>query len=113
MNMMSMEEQIQTLIDKFHRKMEKDEAARKDVEHLKKTFNIDLGEEGYSLKLEHAKVVEFNKTLDSSADVTVITTPESLSALISGELRPMKAYVMKKIKIQGNIQDLMFLKKFF
>ena len=32
---------------------------------------------------------------------------------MNGTLRPMKAYVLKKIKIKGKLDDLMFLKKFF
>jgi putative sterol carrier protein len=47
------------------------------------------------------------------ADITLITTPENLQALIDGTLRPMRAFVMKKIQIKGKIDDLMFLKKFF
>ncbi len=110
---MSMEASIQTLIDKFHRKMEKDEQAKAEVMPLKKTINIDLGTEHYSLKLENAQIEDFMPEMIPDADVTLITTPESLQGLIDGTLRPMKAYVTKKIAIKGKIQDLMFLKKFF
>jgi putative sterol carrier protein len=47
------------------------------------------------------------------ADVTLTTTPENLSALIDGTLRPMRAFVLKKVQIKGKLDDLMFLKKFF
>ena len=110
---MSTEASIQTLIDKFHRKMEKDEQARTEVMPLKKTVNIDLGTEQYSLKLENAQIEDFKPAMVDGADIVLITTPENLEALIDGTLRPMKAYVTKKIVIKGKIQDLMFLKKFF
>jgi putative sterol carrier protein len=110
---MSMQDSIQTLIDKFHSKMEKDEKAKAEIAPLKKTFNIDLGTEHYSMKLEDARITDFGPTVIDGADVTLITTPESLQALIDGTLRPMKAYVTKKISVQGKIQDLLFLKKFF
>ena len=110
---MTMEEAIQSLIDKFHRKMEKDEKAKEEIMPLKKTVNIDLGTEHYSLRLENASIEDFKPELLSDADVTLITDPESLQGLIDGTLRPMKAYVTKKISIKGKIQDLMFLKKFF
>ena len=42
---MTMEPKIQLMIDKFHRRMEKDEKARAEVEPVVKTLNIDLGEE--------------------------------------------------------------------
>ncbi|MFA6804895.1 MAG: SCP2 sterol-binding domain-containing protein [Candidatus Methanomethylophilaceae archaeon] len=110
---MTMHDQIQTLIDKFHRKMEKDEEARKEIEPITKTFNIDLGTEQYSMKLENAQIKDFKDSALEDADVTLTTTPENLQALIDGTLRPMKAYVTKKISLKGKIQDVMFLKKFF
>ncbi|MCL2333208.1 SCP2 sterol-binding domain-containing protein [Candidatus Methanoplasma termitum] len=110
---MSMEPSIQTLIDKFHSRMDKDEQAREEVRPLKKTINIDLGTEYYSMKLENARISDFKPQMLDEADVTMITTPESLQGLIDGTLRPMKAYITKKISIKGKIQDLMFLKKFF
>lgn len=110
---MTMHDQIQTLIDKFHRKMEKDEEARKEIEPITKTFNIDLGTEHYSMKLENAQIKDFKDSALEDADVTLTTTPENLQALIDGTLRPMKAYVTKKISLKGKIQDVMFLKKFF
>ncbi|MCL1810629.1 MAG: SCP2 sterol-binding domain-containing protein [Methanomassiliicoccaceae archaeon] len=110
---MSMEASIQTLIDKFHRKMENDEQAKEEVMPLKKTVNIDLGTEHYSLKLENAQISDFKPEVIDEADITLVTTPESLQGLIDGTLRPMKAYVTKKITVKGKIQDLMFLKKFF
>ncbi|MDR0509087.1 MAG: SCP2 sterol-binding domain-containing protein [Candidatus Methanoplasma sp.] len=110
---MSMEASIQTLIDKFHRKMDNDEEAKKEVAPIKKTINIDLGTEHYSLKLENAQIDGFSPQMIDNADITILTTPESLQGLIDGTLRPMKAYVTKKIAVKGKIQDLMFLKKFF
>jgi len=110
---MSMDASIQTLIDKFHRKMENDEEAKKEVMPIKKTINIDLGTENYSLRLENAQIDDFKPQMIDDADITILTTPESLQGLIDGTLRPMKAYITKKIAIKGKIQDLLFLKKFF
>ena len=110
---MSMQNEIQEVIDRFHRKMEKDENLRKEVEPLAKTFNLDLGAEGYCLKLKDAKIYYFEPVLDENADVTVTTTPDNLRGLIDGTLRPMRAYVLKKITVKGKIDDLMFLKKLF
>ncbi|UAL07550.1 MAG: SCP2 sterol-binding domain-containing protein [Candidatus Methanogranum gryphiswaldense] len=110
---MTMHDQIQTLIDKFHKKMEKNEDARKEIEPITKTFNIDLGEEKYSMILKNAQITDFEDHILPNADVTLITTPDNLQALIDGTLRPMKAYVTKKVTIKGKVQDLMFLKKFF
>lgn len=110
---MSMQNEIQEVIDKFHRKMEKDENLRKEMEPIVKTFNLDLGDEKYCMKLKDAKIYFFEPVLDPNPDVTITTTPENLHGLIEGTLRPMRAYVLKKISVKGKIDDLMFLKKLF
>ncbi|MBE6523445.1 MAG: SCP2 sterol-binding domain-containing protein [Thermoplasmata archaeon] len=110
---MSMQPQIQELIDKFHRKMEKDPNMKKEIEPLTKTINIDLGSETYSMKLKNAQMYDFVPMLLQEADITLITTPENMQALMDGTLRPMRAFVLKKIQIKGKIDDLLFLKKFF
>ncbi|MBR2254750.1 MAG: SCP2 sterol-binding domain-containing protein [Candidatus Methanomethylophilaceae archaeon] len=110
---MTMEAQIQDLIDKFHRKVEKDESLREKIYPVDKTANIDLGEEHYSLHVHEAKVTDFKPELLEKADITLITTPETMEALLNGTLRPMRAFVMKKIKVKGKIDDIMFLKELF
>lgn len=110
---MSMQQEIQKVIDRFHKKMEDSPEIRKDVEPLEKVFNLDLGEESYTLKLKDARIYFFEPGLDPNADVTVTTTPENLMNLIDGTLRPMRAYVLKKIQIKGKIDDLLFLKNLF
>ena len=93
--------------------MEKNEDIKKEVMPLKKTINIDLVTEKYSMKIENAQITNFKDELLEEADITLISTSENLQALIDGTLRPMKAYIMKKITIKGKIQDVMFLRKFF
>ncbi len=109
-----MQQEIQAVIDRFHRKMEKDPEVRKEVEPLEKVFNLDLGDgESYVLKLKDAHIYHFEPGMEPEADVTVTTTPENLQGLIDGTLRPMRAYVLKKIQVKGKIDDLLFLKKLF
>ena len=104
---------IQMMIDKFHRRMAKDEKARSEVEPIEKTFNVDLGEETYHMRLKNAQVIEFEEGLLDEADILLRTTPEHLRQLVEGTLRPMRAYVTKKITVKGKIEDILHLKKFF
>ncbi len=110
---MTSEEIIQKMVDKFHRKMAKDEKARAEVEPIEKTMNVDLGEETFRLKVAHAQVVEYEKGMYDEADILVKTKPEYLQQLVEGTLRPMRAYVTKKVIIKGKIEDILYLKKFF
>ncbi len=93
--------------------MAENEEARSEVEPLIKTININLDSEVYSFKLEKAEITNFKPVLLDSADISIVTTAENLKKLIDGTLRPMKAYVTKKIIIKGKVQDLLYLKNFF
>ena len=61
---MSMQQEIQNVIDRFHRKMEKDPELKKEISHLEKVFNLDLGEESYTLKLKDSRIYFFEPGLD-------------------------------------------------
>lgn len=110
---MTMEPQIQALVDKFNKKTANDEEMRKEVEHLTKTINIDLETEIYSVKLENAHMSDLKAEPIEDADVVIGCTVENFQKILDKELRPMRAYLTKKITLKGKIQDLMFLKKFF
>lgn len=107
---MTSEEDIQRIIGKFERRMAKDEGAKEKVKDIVKSINIDLGEESYSFNLRDAAIQDFKKEMTEKADITLITTPENLHALVEGELRPMRAYVTRKIIVKGHIEDILHLK---
>ena len=107
---MSMEPMIKKMIEKYEKKSNKDPEVREKVKDIKKSVNIDLGVEHYSFIVDGPNVIDFKCEMLDDADLTIGSTPENLTALIEGDLRPMRAYVTKKITIKGNIQDLMHLK---
>jgi putative sterol carrier protein len=110
---MTMHDDIQSMIDKFNRKVENDEKVKAEVEKIYKSVNIDLDSEHYSLIMDHGIVRDYKDELLPEADITILTTPEHMKALIDGTLRPMKAYVTKKIVLKGKIDDIMYLRKLF
>jgi len=110
---MTMKDSIQEMIDKFHRKVEKDENVRKKLSGVVKIVNIDLGTEDYSLKLDNAQISDYKEGMVDDADILFTSTPENLQALIDGTLRPMKAYLTKRFTVKGKLEDLMYLKSLF
>lgn len=109
---MDLQKMFEEKIIEFNNKVDENESLRDELAHLNKRFTLDLGTEIYSMTLENSKIKDFKPEGLEDADVIVTSTPESVVALIEGDLRPMRAYLTKKIKIKGKIQDLMFLKKF-
>ena len=49
---MTMENEIRAVIDKFHKKVESDPELKKELMPIKKTINMDLGEEAYGFRIE-------------------------------------------------------------
>ena len=100
------------MVDEFNKRSDEDEKLHRDMAHLNKVFSMDLGSEVYSMRLKNSKISDFKAEKVEGADIVLTSTPENIEAMMNGELRPMRAYITKKIKIKGNLQDLMFLKKF-
>jgi len=110
---MTMYGAIQEMIDKFHRKVEKDEKVREKLSGVVKTVNIDLETESYSLRLDNAQIVDYKEGMVDGADILFKTTPENLQAMIDGTLRPMRAYITRKFTVKGKLEDVMYLKSLF
>ncbi len=108
-----MEPVFQEYIEKFRKRMAEDEKARAEVEPIVKTVNFDLGEETFSFHLENADIHDFGPGMLEESDITIISKPEHIKALIAGDLRPMRAYLTKKVSVKGKIEDLMHLRKLF
>ncbi|NLL94828.1 MAG: SCP2 sterol-binding domain-containing protein [Thermoplasmatales archaeon] len=110
---MSLEPVFLEYIEKFRKRMAEDEKAREKVRPVVKTVNFDLGEEAYSFRLEDADIHDFAPRLLEESDITITSKPEHIKALIDGDLRPMRAYLTKKISVKGKLEDLMHLRELF
>lgn len=110
---MTVEPIIKRMIEKFEHRVERDEVTREKVISVDKTVNIDLGTEFYSFHVKDARINDYRTELVDGADITLTTTPEYLTQLVEGDLRPMKAYVTKKVQVKGKIQDILHLKSLF
>ena len=110
---MSMEPTIRRLIEKFEHKVAADDSVREKVMPVHKTVSVDLGEEKYSFEVKDAAIINFKDEALENADLFISCSPENFQALVDGDLRPMRAYVTKKLVIKGKIEDIMHLKSLF
>ena len=46
-------------------------------------------------------------------DITIISDPDTVTKLFNGEMKIMKAWALKKVKVKGSIDDVLRLRKFF
>ena len=104
---------IEEMVDKFHKKVDSDPAVKKRVEPIYKRVNIDLGTEKYSFVLKNATISDINESLLDDFDVEIKTDEATLTKLVEGTMRPFRAYLTKKVIINGKIEDLLQLKDLF
>ena len=110
---MSVEPMIQELIDKFNAKVDEDAKLREELKGLHKTVFLDLGEEQYSLSLQDEKIQGFTAGAIDNPDLTVTSDPDTFVGIVEGKIKPMKAFALRKVKIKGDISDVMSLRKLF
>jgi putative sterol carrier protein len=110
---MPVKDLLEETIAKFNAKVEKDDNLQKELECVKKKANVDLGTESYSFELSCSKIHSLREGLVPDADIVIISDPKTVEDLIKGDMKPMKAWALKKIKIKGSLEDVMRLRKFF
>jgi len=110
---MSVKPVLDEVVKKFNEKVEKDAALRKELEGVNKKIQVDLGCEQYCFTLNACKVDKLNEGTIECPDVIIISDPDTVMKLRSGEIKPMKAWALKKLRVKGSIEDVLRLRKFF
>ncbi len=110
---MTAKQKIEALIVKFNDKVAEDEVLQKELEGLKKTVQVDLGEEQYNFTLQDKKIDCFCEGKLDNPDITITSDPETIEGLIDGNIRPMKAFALRKIRVNGSLEDILHLRKLF
>jgi putative sterol carrier protein len=104
---------LQETVDRFNARVAKDPEICKELEGYKKKVQLDLGCEQYYFFLECSKVEQLFDGTVPDPDITIISDPGTITKLFNGEMKIMKAWALKKIKVKGSLEDLMRLRKFF
>jgi putative sterol carrier protein len=104
---------IKKTVEKFRKRVEEDEELRNELQGVVKRVNIEVtGGEGYGFVLDNAEIKDLAKGGLDDPDITISATEEDLIALFKGELRPMKAWATKRLRLRGDLADLLRFRKF-
>ncbi len=96
-------------------KIEVDPDAKELMEAKDRTVALIFTDidKSYVLSVKGGRMEEpYEGTMDSPT-LTVTTDKETMIALIEKKLNPLMAYAMRKIKVEGPIDEVMVLKDFF
>lgn len=110
---MDIKEAIEGLIKRFNEKVEEDAGLRQELRGLEKKVQIDLGDLKYYFVLEDCRIHSFSEGTIGSPDVTIISDPDTMEGLISRKIRPMKALALRRLRLKGDLEDLLKFRKFF
>lgn len=104
---------LQDVIDRFNDRVAKDPELNKELVCIKKKVQLDLGCEQYYFFLECSRVEKLHEGTVPDPDITLISDPDTVIKLFKGEMKIMKAWALKKVKVKGSIDDVLRLRKFF
>lgn len=89
-----------------------EEGIKKEFEGFNKTVLFefqDLGKK-YVLKFEAGKADVFEGSVEKP-DIVITTSSDVLAGILDKKTNPVMAYVSRKIKVKGEMQDLLKLQK--
>ncbi len=109
-----MKELVEKAIENFNRKVDDDPKLKEAMEGKVRTICLDVTDgTSYNFTLQNCKVGEVNEGSLETADIRVTSTEATLTGILKKEIKPLKAYLTKKVKFDASLEDLITLKKFF
>ncbi len=106
-------DQLSELVHKFNNKVNRDEKLSEALDGIRKAINLEFGEELYSFRIEDGKAHSLKDGLIDDPDVTIAADLETIKGLLDKSIRPMKAFAQRKLRVVGEIEDLLRLRKLF
>jgi putative sterol carrier protein len=69
---------------------------------LQRDYTISIAEDGSATLLEHSV---------PKPDITVTTNSSTLAGIVDGTVNPIQAYITHRLRVMGNMSDLLILQK--
>ena len=109
-----MREQLEALVARFNAKAAENPRLREELQGIERTVVLDLKDgTKFHFVLKDAHV---DGILDGGAetpDLTIISDSATVKGLLAGEIGPFKAYATGRLKVKGDLEDILRFRKFF
>ncbi len=110
---MTIEPLLQDLVRKFNEKVQTDEKLQIELDGMNKMVLINLESEIYNFHMHDKMITNFQTGTIVNPDITLESDPETIQGLIEGKIKPMKAFALRKVRVKGEIDDILRLRKLF
>ncbi len=108
------EELINGAIAKFNAKVGSDAVLQKELDGMKRTVQVELKDgRSFCFSLQDNRMGDFHEGRLENPDIKIVSDEATLSGLLTGTVRPMKAWATKKVQFKASLEDLMRIRKFF
>ncbi len=109
-----MREEIEGQIARFNARVQEDAKLRGELQGIEKTVLLDLKDgTKYHFVLRDTRIDGLRDGPIENPDITIFADAATIRGLISRELGPMKAYATGRLRIKGELEDLLRFRKFF
>jgi putative sterol carrier protein len=109
-----MKELLEKAIEHYNEKVEQDPKLKEAMEGKVRTISIDIADGTcYNFTLENCSIGPLSEGTLEKADIRVTSDEVTLTGILKKEIKPLKAYLTKKVKFDASLEDLITLKKFF
>jgi putative sterol carrier protein len=109
---MTVEETLAALVDRFNRKAARTPAIAEELAGKDRTIRIRLTDLGtYAVDLKDGRLSNLRSDGEDRADVTITTDVATFQGLVAKEIGPMKALVLRKLAIDGSLEDKLLFRK--
>ena len=109
---MTVEETLAGLVDRFNRHAERTPAMAEELKGIERTIRIRITDEGnYAVDLAGGRLTNLRTADPRTADLTITTDVATFDGLIRKEIGPMKALVLRKLAIDGSLEDKLLFRK--
>lgn len=107
-------ETLNKVRERFLDKIDDDEKLQDKLADYERDIAFKFEDDGnYHMTLSDTELSQVKEGSLEDSDITVTSTSETLEKLLSGDLKPMKAYARKKIKVDASFSDMLKIKDMF
>jgi len=109
---MTVEETLASLVERFNRHAQRTPAMAEELQGLERTIRIRITDEGsYAVDLAGGRLTNLRTEPNGRADLTITTDVATFDGLVRKEIGPMKALVLRKLAIDGSLEDKLLFRK--
>ena len=109
---MTIDQTLASLVDRFNRKVAGTPALADELRGVARTIAIRLGDAGsYAVDLADGRLTNLRRGAPAHADLAIATDPATFEGLIRKEIGPMKALAMRKLSLDGSLEDKLLLRR--